>query len=314
MRNKSIYVAGPMTGYPQYNFPAFDAAAVQLLAEGWSVVSPADHDRALGFDESKSIEDQAIPFDLTKALMWDLEQVSKVDAVYLLNGWEDSKGANAEYALAIALGKEIIFEAEAIRPRVILIGGALRAGKDTVADHLVEKYGFTKLGMSDPLLEALLALDPWATAGSFGAAGDHKPGLRVSDVIKQFGYTQAKAKSPEIRRLLQKLGTEVGRNIIGEDVWVDIATRRVQGHVKAGRSVVLTGIRFPNELDIADRIQGASVITAYVSRPSAEKDAAATAHTSEGSVKRQDFLWHIPNLGSIADLHSLTDSLVRQIG
>jgi hypothetical protein len=44
--------------------------------------------------------------------------------------------------------------------KIIGIGGKLRSGKDTVADHLVSAHGFTKLGTSSPLLRAALVLDP----------------------------------------------------------------------------------------------------------------------------------------------------------
>ena len=46
----TIYIAGKMRGIPYYNFPAFDAARDRLRECGFSVVSPADLDRDVGFD------------------------------------------------------------------------------------------------------------------------------------------------------------------------------------------------------------------------------------------------------------------------
>jgi hypothetical protein len=105
-----IYVAGPMRGHDKHNFPAFDAAAEMLRGRGWEVVSPADHDRELGFDEDLPIADQPVPFDLGITLLWDLDQVRKAEAIYLLRGWQHSTGANLELGLAQALGKDILFE------------------------------------------------------------------------------------------------------------------------------------------------------------------------------------------------------------
>lgn len=97
-----VYIAGPMRGYDCFNFPAFDACAADLRQFGYDVISPAEHDREQGFDETKNSLDG---FDMTTALLWDLEQVANVDAIVLLPGWEKSTGVAAELATARALGK-----------------------------------------------------------------------------------------------------------------------------------------------------------------------------------------------------------------
>lgn len=107
----SVYLAGPMRGIPHFNFPAFRAAARFLRSMGQIVVSPAEHDEEAGFDFSQcdGTEDlAALGFDLTEHLMWDLRAVAECDSIFLLPGWENSKGAKAELALAEALGKDVI--------------------------------------------------------------------------------------------------------------------------------------------------------------------------------------------------------------
>lgn len=113
-----IYVAGPMRGIVEFNFPAFNAAAVRLRAEGHTVFNPAERDNERhGVDISKGnaagCEDQAAQehgFDLRVALGEDLAWIcANAEAIALLDGWQNSKGAKAELATAIALGLKIIY-------------------------------------------------------------------------------------------------------------------------------------------------------------------------------------------------------------
>lgn len=100
-----IYVAGPMRGYPEFNFPAFDAAAALLRGMGHEVFSPAERDRGTGFDETKNSLDG---FDLHAAMRADLDYiVNQSDAIALLPGWEKSSGANIEKTVAEATGKTV---------------------------------------------------------------------------------------------------------------------------------------------------------------------------------------------------------------
>lgn len=94
---KVAYVAGPMSGIPGFNFAAFDEARDGLIEEGWEVISPADLDRAVGFDPSTSVVTKEF---LDEAMERDIEAVMRVDAMVMLPGWKTSKGARAEYALA----------------------------------------------------------------------------------------------------------------------------------------------------------------------------------------------------------------------
>ena len=108
-----IYLAGPMRGIPNFNFPAFDHAAAKLRAEGHEVFSPADHDREINGQEIEDAnpegsEDLAAlrnGFSIRKAMGADLAWICRhAEAVALLPGWEKSTGATAERAAAVAIG------------------------------------------------------------------------------------------------------------------------------------------------------------------------------------------------------------------
>ena len=97
-----IYIAGPMTGLPAYNFPAFHAAAKAWREAGWEVENPAEHDEKLdGFNAAK---DTAKPHE--HYMRRDLPIVCSCDAVALLPGWERSKGVKNELAVARMCGLE----------------------------------------------------------------------------------------------------------------------------------------------------------------------------------------------------------------
>lgn len=110
---KQIYIAGPMTGKPSYNFLAFDTARDRLMAEGWAVVSPADMDRMFGFDPIANPELVVTKEFLEEARKRDMEALERVDAIYMLDGWEDSTGAKAEYWTARWRNIEVIHQESA---------------------------------------------------------------------------------------------------------------------------------------------------------------------------------------------------------
>lgn len=100
-----VYLAGPMTGYKDYNFPAFMAAAHQLRLLGHEVFNPAEED----LKEWGTIENLRKNFNYRKTLQKDLNWIcDHAEAICLLPGWGFSKGATAEFALAKALDLNIL--------------------------------------------------------------------------------------------------------------------------------------------------------------------------------------------------------------
>lgn len=108
-----VYLAGPMTGYPEWNFPAFRDAALTLRLRGYSVWSPAERDLANGFDPESDGEG----FDLEAALRDDIAAVLAADAVVVLPGFEKSAGVLVEILTAEAAGIPWMTFAEATARR-----------------------------------------------------------------------------------------------------------------------------------------------------------------------------------------------------
>lgn len=96
MDKMKIYIAGPMTGIKDHNFPEFNKQAAYLRSMGFDVVNPAELDAG---------EVLTHPWDYY--LRRDLKKLVDCQVIVLLNGWENSKGANLEYQVAKSLGMTI---------------------------------------------------------------------------------------------------------------------------------------------------------------------------------------------------------------
>lgn len=92
----TCYVAGPMTGYPDLNFPLFHATAAHWRALGWHVINPAEIniDPAAGW---------------VACMRADIKQLVDCDTIVLLPGWQNSKGASLEHYIARQLGMNVIY-------------------------------------------------------------------------------------------------------------------------------------------------------------------------------------------------------------
>jgi len=109
--HKSIYIAGPMRGYEKYNFPAFDLAKKWLEEIGWDVaISPADIDREHNPDVESLPPDAIDRAFLARVAVRDVEAIAGCDAIFMLDGWQQSKGATAELAVAKWIGLHVVYQ------------------------------------------------------------------------------------------------------------------------------------------------------------------------------------------------------------
>ena len=180
----------------------------------------------------------------------------------------------------------------------ILIGinGYATAGKDSFADCLVETYGFTKMAFADPLRAMALAIDPIITY-STGWNGNPRE-IRYGEILEAIGYDKAKKRYPEIRRYLQALGTEAGRRVLSDTLWVDHAMARAADMNRC----VIADMRFKNE---AQAVRDAGGLTIRITRPGVE---AANDHISEHDLDDWRFSAVIENDGTIEHLRmAVTD-------
>lgn len=95
-REMRVYIAGPMTGIKDYNFPAFNAMAGKLRAAGWHVENPADHGLVIGAEWGDY-------------LRYDIGRLASCEAIVLLPGWTASRGARLEVSIAKELGAAFMY-------------------------------------------------------------------------------------------------------------------------------------------------------------------------------------------------------------
>lgn len=292
-----VYIAGPMTGVKDFNFPAFFDAEETLINLGHEVYNPAHNDgptielalKAAGTPENPN-------HTWTYYMRRDLPLVLKADAICLLPGWQDSNGASLEVTVAKALGIPLmILKNKNLVPRIEVLGlsGYARSGKDTVGDVLV-KNGYTKFSFASELKQAIYNLNPLVSVD----------GMTYQRSLIGFDLDKAKVLYPEIRKLLQRMGTEVGRELFGEDFWVESALSKIPDGTKA----VFTDCRFPNEADAIRNLGG------NIWRIKRDAVGPINGHVSETSLDNYDFDQYIINNSTIENLTNKVQDLLNDQG
>lgn len=101
-----VYIAGPMRGQPSRGWDNFFAAEVVVAKMGWTPLNPARIDSAFG---TRSDSDDFSMGSQKVAIRRDLNcLIDEADAILLLPGWDESKGACAELALAEFLDLQVM--------------------------------------------------------------------------------------------------------------------------------------------------------------------------------------------------------------
>jgi hypothetical protein len=176
---------------------------------------------------------------------------------------------------------------------IIGLSGYAQVGKDTIANYLVEQYGYRRVAFADPIRQALYKLNPKIDIADM-------IGVPIATAVDGLGWESVKVDSEDARQLLQRMGTEVGRNIFGSDFWVYQAFNGVSADDK----VVFTDVRFQNEADHIKSYYG------QVWRVNKLNHGPVNGHASETALDSYNFDWSIPNYGTKEDLFSIIDSIM----
>lgn len=206
-------------------------------------------------------------------------------------------------------------------PHVALIGHK-RAGKDTAAAILERSLGYTRASFADPLRGMMAVLD------MIVGFEDALP-VRYAQALSEYGYERAKDRFPEMRRLMQYLGTEAVKGVLGEQyglqavlaagiqalygpgacgatVWSAI----MQSRLAAGGHLAIPDLRFPDETEL---IRSHGGIVVRILRREADLASLDDPHPSEHALDGFAADADVRNDGSLAELEDALLGAVPRI-
>jgi len=180
---------------------------------------------------------------------------------------------------------------------IIGLCGFAQSGKDTLAEILAKEEGFKRVAFADKMKSILSIINPYVRyVNDHGAVHF----LRVQEAVELWGWEDVK-RFTEVREMLQKLGTEGGRELLGKDVWISAAFKDI---TLADEKVVFTDVRFPNE---AEAIKKANGIIIRIIRGDT---APVNGHSSEVAYNTQDYV--IRNNSTKEDMYSQFKRIISE--
>ena len=202
-----------------------------------------------------------------------------------------------------------------------LIGliGFIGAGKGSVGELLYTEHGYTKDSFAKPLKDAVSVIFGWKREHLEGDTAESRLWREIPDEFwtKQFGYTFTP------RLALQLMGTEAGRNVFHQDLWVISLLNRSQG-----KNVVVTDVRFKNEVKAIRDANGLVIrvrrgidplwYTTALLANGGDKDAIAlmgnhAVHQSEWDWIGSPIDYIIDNDGTLKDLREKVSAVLQNI-
>lgn len=176
--------------------------------------------------------------------------------------------------------------------KVVLLAGYARAGKDTVARYMKNRYLYRPMKFAGPLYDMVIAM--------------------YHQIVHEVSPAYIEARKQEVapgttltwRELMQTLGTEWGRDMLGADIWCNLAAETAYAY--RPQNIVFSDARFFSEYERLQQDERFDVRLLYIAR---DDNAPQMAHRSEqeiGQLRRlADF--EIENNSDIPALYEQVD-------
>jgi hypothetical protein len=173
---------------------------------------------------------------------------------------------------------------------IIGIHGKAGSGKDTFASFLIEaasKYSFNRFAFADPVYEV----------------------VDIIFRIKSREIADKEANIPEwdmsLREMLQKVGTDMARKVIGDNIWIENMKMQIAG--APALNTIITDVRYENEANYIKREGG---VVLFVRSNKNHRNQTVRNHDSEEGMcyERADLI--VANTGSLDNLKNITTTVV----
>lgn len=139
-----------------------------------------------------------------------------------------------------------------MKPRLIGITGPAGSGKDTVANFLVREFGYSKFSFAAALKDVLAALFSWDRSLLEGDTEESRVWRDTEDA-----FWSAKFESKFTPRIaMQTIGTDLFRKLFNDDIWIYALENKLNTAFKESTNVVITDVRFPNEIKLVKTLNG----------------------------------------------------------
>lgn len=206
---------------------------------------------------------------------------------------------------------------------IIGLSGLIGSGKNTAADYLKRSHGFTQLAFADSLKDAVGNIFRWPR---HLLEGDTDESRIFRETIDAWWSRRLGIKNFTPRYALQHIGTDVFRQHFSDSIWILSVESKIadlQGH---GYSVVVTDVRFPNEMSALRSLGARSLLISPVQKPAwyevarglpsdnltqGMQDLYPSVHASEYAWVQEQFDAEIVNSGTINDLYDRVEEQLK---
>ena len=206
---------------------------------------------------------------------------------------------------------------------IIGLSGLIGSGKNTAADYLKRSHGFTQLAFADALKDTVGNIFRWPRQL---LEGDTDESRIFRETIDEWWSRRLGIKNFTPRYALQHIGTDVFRQHFSDSIWILSVESKIADLQEHGYSVVVTDVRFPNEMSALRSLGARSLLISPMQKPAwydvargfptynltqGMRELYPQVHESEYAWVQEQFDAEIVNSGTINDLYERVEEQLK---
>lgn len=186
--------------------------------------------------------------------------------------------------------------------------GFIGSGKSTTAQILCEQHQFEEDAVAKSLKDAVSAIFGWHRAWLDGTTAADRAWREATDEW----WTKQLQTNVTPRRMMQWIGTDLLRNQISDNIWLATLKLRLSNTVTTRHNIVITDLRFPNEIDMIRNMGGTIVRVIRPDTDPSEEDLRAK-HESEKAMAKLESDYIIVNDSDLESLKTKVKQLFEHL-